>query len=252
VRPGILEVTLGTAAVPLCFSARSVRDPKRRVTCCAHAVPGRWEVEGLQNAAGGSLKWLGDALFRKGGTFPDGFWRGVAEIPPGANGVLFYPYLAGSAAPHWDPEATGMFLGLAHAHDPCTLARAVMEGVTMETREILDVFSSLKIPLREVRLTGGYTAVNVWNQIQADVYGKRVSTLEEPQATLLGAGMLAAVGVGAYGSLPEAAEHMVRVRRQYCPARERVASYEKLYRKYRRVYRKMYQARLFHAVQTPV
>ena len=102
----------------------------------------------------------------------------------------------------------------------------------METNQVLDVFTSLEIPVEEIRLTGGYTTIDTWNQIQADIYGKPVSTLENPEASIMGAALLAAVGTGAFSSLPEAVKSMVRLKKRYQPARENAAAYEKLYQTY--------------------
>ena len=105
----------------------------------------------------------------------------------------------------------------------------------MQTREVLDVFASLGVPVREIRLTGGCTAIDVWNQLQADMYGKPVSTLENPQASLLGAAILAARGIGAFASVPAAARQMVRLRRTYTPDCERAADYAGVYRRFQAV-----------------
>ena len=244
VAPGVVEITLGTAAVPLVYSERVARDPRRRVTCCAHAVPGRWEVEGLQNAAGASLEWLRE-VFDGPGRFGKEEFAAVARVRPGAGGILYYPYLTGSAAPHWDPQATGMLLGLRRDHDRAALVRAVMEGVSLETREILDVFASLKIPIREVRLTGGCTRIEVWNQMQADIFDKPVCTLETEEASLLGAAILAASGAGAFRSIAAAVKQMVRVKTVYRPRAANVAAYAGVYRRYREVHRDFQQRGTF-------
>ncbi|MEI6787792.1 MAG: FGGY family carbohydrate kinase [bacterium] len=251
VAPGMIEITLGTAAVPLCYTATAVRDPKRRVMCCAHAVPGKWNLEGLQNSAGVCLRWA--AMLMNGGErFSNDFLAKVADVGPGAAGILFYPYLAGDSAPHWNPGAKGMFMGLTLTHNRYELARAVMEGVSMQTREVLDVFTTLGVPIRQIRLTGGCTAIEGWNQMQADIFGKPVSTLENPQASLLGAAILAAHGVGIFPSVASAAKQMVRIRRTYEPARDRVGEYDSIYRKFRAIRGRCEAAHLFAASERPL
>lgn len=244
VRPGVTEVTLGTAAAPLSCVQRPVLDPEMRLTCCVHAVPGLWEVEGLQNCAGASLDWLQE-IFDGQARFSHELLDEVSALEPGADGVLFYPYLGGSSAPHWNPDATGMFLGLTLAHGRPHLVRATMEGVSLETREILDVFMMLDVPVSEVRLSGGGTHLEVWNQIQADIYGHPVSTLRNPHATMLGAGILAAAGVGAFDSVPRASDAMVQVGRTYRPDRDRSNAYRRLYQSYRSIYRDFDNAQIF-------
>ncbi len=250
VAPGMIEISLGTAAVPLCYAATAVRDPERRVMCCAHAVPGKWNLEGLQNSAGACLEWAA-RLMNGGDRFQASFLARVAQVEPGSSGILFYPYLAGDSAPHWTPDAKGIFLGLTLAHHRHELARAVMEGVSMQTREVLDVFTTLGVPVRHIRLTGGCTAIEGWNQMQADLYGKPVSTLENPQASLLGAAILAAHGLGIFPSVAAAARQMVKIRRTYEPDRQRMETYEGIYRRFQAVRGRIAAARLFSTRTEP-
>jgi xylulokinase len=234
-RPGVLEITLGTAAAPLCCTGSPVLDPQRRVTCCVHAAPGCWELEGLQNAAGACLAWLGRLLGCENGRLPDALFEAAGRLEPGARGVGFIPYLAGSAAPRWMPDATGAFHGLTLSHGPADLLRATMEGVSMETREVLDAIASLGAAIEEVRLTGGCTNIRAWNRIQADLFARPVHTLAEPEATLLGAAILAGCGAGVFGSVDAAAQQMVRVRQRYEPDADRAGQYNQRYESWCRV-----------------
>jgi xylulokinase len=115
----------------------------------------------------------------------------------------------------------------------------------METREILEVFRALGIQVTRIRLTGGCTAIETWNQIQADIYGHPVSTLRNPHATMLGAGILAAKGVGAFDSVPRASDAMVQVGRTYRPDRDSSHAYRRLYQRYRSIYRDFDNAQIF-------
>jgi xylulokinase len=244
----VVEITLGTAGVPLCFSGRVVSDPRMRIMCCAHAAPGRWSLEGLQKSAGASLAWVAQ-ITGAGDPLEPGFSRAAAGVEPGAGGVLFYPYLDGPSAPHWYAGATGMLVGLASSHRAPELLRAVMEGVALETRETLAVFAALGAPARDVRLTGGYTRVRVWNQIYADVLGRPVSTLAVPQATLLGAAMLAACGAGMHRSAPAAARAMVRLRETLAPDPESAGRYDAVFRRHREVGRMVHEAGVFGRIR---
>jgi xylulokinase len=246
VAPGILEVTLGTAAAPLCYSARPARDRRRRVMCCAHAVADKWELEGLQNSAGSCLQWAAK-LMNGGEKFSRSFAAAVKRVPPGAGSLLFYPYLAGDSAPHWDPNGKGVFVGLGFGHGRAEVIRAVMEGVSLQTREILDVFAGMGVPVRDIRLTGGCTAVEPWNQMQADIYGRPVSILENPQASLLGAAILAAVGLGEFRTVAAAAKSMVTIRKTYQPDACRAEAYDGIYGRYTAVRRGLDAGRVFAA-----
>ncbi|MBF0494775.1 MAG: xylulose kinase [Candidatus Omnitrophica bacterium] len=246
VRPGAAEFTLGTAGVLLAYSDKIVRDPEMRVSCCAHAVPGKWEVEGLQNAAGGSLGWVNKII--SDSKFSHQFFDKVSNVVPGAGNVLFYPFLAGASAPSWNTEARAMFLGLAHFHGKAHLVRAVLEGVSMETKEIMDVFEELGIPLKNIKVTGGCSRIAVWNRMQADIYGKPVYALHNSNASLLGAAILAAVGAGAFSSVKSAADRMVGVREMYEPEPENVEKYKYIYGKYRKIYSVFKKTGLFKTI----
>jgi xylulokinase len=244
--PGMLEITLGTAAVPLCCCDRPVWDTARRITCCAHVVPGQWVLEGLQPSAGACLTWLWNLVGGDYETFVREVLHPVGTVAPGSDGLLFFPYLSGSGAPHWDASARGAFIGLTLSHQRPHIARAILEGITFETREIVDVFTALGVPIHEVRLTGGYTSLDAWNQIQADLLNRPVYTLCEPEATLLGAAMLAACGAGAFPSLHEAARQMVHSDRTYAPDPEGVQVYQDLGEQYRQAAESGWAAGLFH------
>jgi len=145
---------------------------------------------------------------------------------------VFLPYLAGSSAPHWNPDATGAFLGLTHRAGRAVLGRAVLEGVALELRQILDAFTALGLPSRELRLTGGYTCHDTLHRLLADATGRTVTLLEQPEATLIGAAILAATGAGAFPSVQAAAAGMVRLTERFAPAPEARAAYDALARDY--------------------
>jgi xylulokinase len=163
--------------------------------------------------------------------------------------VRFFPHLAGAGAPHWDAAARGAFTGLSLHHGTAHLVRAVMEGVSCESREILDVFAEHGLPVEEVRLTGGLSHVTSWNQLQADLFARPVRTLEEPDATLLGAAILAAVGCGAFPDVAAATDAMVHCRETFEPRPAESAAHETQYRAYRRRRNTLDDAGAFHPTE---
>jgi xylulokinase len=123
----------------------------------------------------------------------------AAKSPPGANGLLFLPYLLGERSPRWNPRARGAFIGLTIRHTQADMVRAVLEGVTMNLRVILDAFVAQGTRIDAMRLIGGGARGRFWNQMMADVYGlpvHRLAILEE--ATSMGAALAGGVGVGLY------------------------------------------------------
>jgi xylulokinase len=156
-------------------------------------------------AAGASYQWMRDQLCpvevdlaRAGGGSPYEQMNAAAEAsPPGANGLIFLPYLMGERSPRWNPKARGAFIGLTIRHTRADMIRAVLEGVTMNLRVILDTFRSQGVRILDMRLIGGGARGRFWNQMMADIYGLpvyRMTILEE--ATSMGAAMAGGVGVG--------------------------------------------------------
>jgi xylulokinase len=253
---GLCEVTLGTAGVSLCFMDQPRKDPAMKMPCSAHAYPGKWECEGLQNAAGASYRWFRDNLAamdvatgNQNGIDPyELLNRRIAETPIGSKGLVYIPYLAGASAPNWDPYAKGSFFGITLAHDYGCMARSVMEGISMETREILESFEKLGLELKEVRITGGGTKSPLWNQMQADIYGKPVSKLGVGEATVLGAAILGGVGAGVFSSIEEGVAEMVRIDEQYEPNPQNHAVYNEIYAIYRNLYSAVSKAGVYKEI----
>jgi len=253
---GLCEVTLGTAGVSLCFMNKPRKDPAMKMPCSAHAYPGKWECEGLQNAAGASYRWFRDtlsALEVAAGRHSDIdpyelLNRQVEKTPVGSRGLIYIPYLAGASAPNWDAYAKGSFFGLTLAHDFGCMARSVMEGISMETREILESFEKLGLELKEVRITGGGTKSPIWNQMQADIYGKPVSKLGIGEATVLGAAILGGVGAGVFTSIEEGIDKMVRIEVQYEPNQKNHEVYNEIYDLYRDLYHAVADAGIYKQI----
>lgn len=231
IKPGVVELTLGTVATPLCCTTKPVFDARGRLSCGVHAVPGCWELEGLQTSAGSSLEWAAK-LFNGGRRFPETTFSRVEQVPPGSDGILFLPYLAGPSAPRWREGSAGALVGLRLGHGKAELLRAVLEGISLQTREILDALAGLIGPVREVRLTGGASSIGAWSRMQADVLGVPVATLENPEATLVGAAILGACGAGVFGSLAEAVGRMVRIKERHRPAAGLRDTYRQLYQRH--------------------
>ncbi len=217
---GDCEVTLGTAGVTICSLDEPKLDPERTIPCLVHAVDGKWTCEGLQNAAGASLKWLRNILqeANPNGEVDYDHMTNLAEKScPGANGLMFLPYLAGAAAPLWDGNARGVLNGISLSHTLGDVTRAVMEGVSFETASILDNFARRGIVVKEIRASGGGAKSTLWGQLQADMYGVPVRRLAVDDATILGAAVLAAYGAGVFASVAEGAATMVHTTSDYLP-----------------------------------
>jgi xylulokinase len=163
----------------------------------------------------------------------------AAQAPPGAEGLVFLPYLSGERTPHLDPLARGAFVGLTTRHTIAHLARAVMEGVIFSLRDGLEIMRSLGLPLNEVRAIGGGARSSLWRQIQADIYGTEVTTLIAEEGPAYGAALLAGVGSGVFADVGSAVERCVVVGEATRPDPAAHDHYEEVYPVYRDLYQNL-------------
>jgi xylulokinase len=253
VREGLLAVTIGTSGVVFAHLDAPRIDPQGRVHAFCHAVPGRWHVMGVMLSAGGSLRWLRDAL---------GVWSTrdtldpyeqmtaeAAAVPPGAEGLLFLPYLTGERTPHADPFARGAFVGLTLRHTRAHLVRAVQEGVAFGLRDALEIIRGMGVAVAEVRASGGGARSPLWRQILADVLGVEVVTVTTTEGAAYGAALLAGVGAGLFTSVEAACQTAVARTGRTVPDGGRVGQYDALYRTYGTLYPALRaSARALHTV----
>src|SRR5262245_20546268 len=181
VRAGVVSATIGTSGVVFAATDRPALDARGRLHTFCHAVPGRWHVMGVTQAAGLSLRWFRDRFGAGTANSSDPYERLSEEAsasPPGCEGLLWLPYLMGERTPHLDPHATGALLGLTASHTRSHVVRAIMEGVAFSLRDTFSIFEEMAVPVRNVRLGGGGARSALWRQIQADVYGHEVEVVE--------------------------------------------------------------------------
>src|SRR5581483_3892223 len=232
VRAGAVSATIGTSGVVFAATDTPAMDVKGRVHTFCHAVPGRWHVMGVTQAAGLSLRWIRDLLQNSGSLSYDQLTREAAAVPAGADGVLWAPYLMGERTPHLDPNARGTLTGLAASHTRAHVVRAVLEGVAFSLKDTLSLFAEMKVPVRNVRLGGGGARSDLWRQIQADVYGYDVEILAAEEGAAYGAALLAGVGAGWWSSVDEACDAVVKVQKRVKPDPKAATAMKRQYESY--------------------
>ena len=256
VHKGFLSVSLGTGGLAAAYLDSPFRDPNRKAMVDNHAVYGKWQLEGLQSGAAGVFRWFRDevAALEKETAAKEGknvyarLNEMIASTPAGAKGLVLLPYLASATTPRWNPHARGTLLGLTFAHDRASLARCFMEGITLEVRDMVNSMAAAGIPIEQVRILGGATKSELWNQMQADVYNRPVETLKMTDAALMGAALCAAVGVGEFQGIAEGAERMVQVDRKYLPDAKNVKLYDEIYGVYCLAYEALEEKGVFQAL----
>ena len=237
VSPGEIKCTTGTGSFILGFLSAPNFDPQKRVLCSCHALPGTWVQEASIFTSGATLKWFRDQvgqaeniLAKEKGQDPYELMTAQAEESPiGANGLVLIPHLVGAGAPHWNPLAKGVLFGLALGHQRKDLYRAVLEGVAFEIRKNIEVFKEIGLEPKELKLTGGGSRSDLWNQIIADVLGITCIRNMIEEATSLGAAILAASGAGLFPDISKAAENLCKVDKKWSPNEANNQFYEKLY-----------------------
>lgn len=198
---------IGSSSWIALASHEAVFDSECKTVTFGHIVPGMLTPNGTMQAAGASYQWMRDQLCpvevdlaRSSVYSPYEQMNAVAaSSPPGANGLIFLPYLMGERSPRWNPKARGAFIGLTIRHTRADMIRAVLEGVTMNLRLILTALQSNGLQVDAMRLIGGGARGRFWNQMMADIYGLptyRMTILEE--ATSMGAAMAGGIGVGLF------------------------------------------------------
>ncbi|HEY6470052.1 MAG TPA: xylulokinase [Candidatus Dormibacteraeota bacterium] len=232
--PGPLSVVIGTSGVVLAATDRFLGDARGRVHAFCHAVPDRWQVMGVMLAAAGSLAWFHDTLFPD--TAYDEMLALADPIPPGSDGLVFLPYLAGERTPYVDPEARGAFCGLTLAHGAGALTRAVLEGVAFGLRDCLDTVRDVGAAGARGRVSGGGAESRLWLQIVASVLELPLEIMATNQGSAFGAALLGGVAGGVYRDVDQAADACVRVTEMVEPVEAWIEPYRETRARFRAYY----------------
>jgi xylulokinase len=208
VRPGPVSVVLGTSGVVFGALPAYAVDPQARLHVFCHAVPATWHAMGVMLSAAGSAAWLRRVLHAD----LDALEAEAARWEPGAEGLLFAPYLAGERTPHPDPNARGAFTGLSLRHDRGALWRAALEGVAYGLRDSLELLRELGATPEVGRVSGGGARSELWLRIVASVLELPLERMESDEGSAFGAALLAGVRAGVFADADEAVARCVRAR----------------------------------------
>jgi xylulokinase len=180
------------------------------------------------------LQWFRNVLMP--GTDYNDLTAEATLSPAGAQGLFWLPYLMGERTPHLDAAARGAWIGLTAKHQRSDLIRAILEGVCYSQRDCLEIIQGLGAPVTKVRLSGGGARSPFWHQLFADIFNRRVVSLETQEGSAFGAALLALVGTGEYKSAREACAAVIKEVEVKDPDAGAAGFYERGYGLYRSLY----------------
>lgn len=243
VRQGSAYCVLGSSSWISLASAQPLLDAQMRTFNWVHLDERLYTPCGTMQAAGYSYRWFRDALCTQvgaeagaqGKSTYERINQDVAASPPGAGGLMYLPYLLGERSPRWNLDARGAFVGLSVTSTKGDMARAVLEGVGMNLKIILDVLSQAQA-MEKVSLIGGGAKGAVWRQILADIWQKPLLLPAHPEeATSMGAAVCGGVGIGVYPDFT-VMDHMQAADQSVTPQAELAPLYDALCEAFNQAY----------------
>ncbi|WP_318506577.1 gluconokinase [Bacillus sp. T3] len=249
--PGVVAVTIGTSGAIRTIAEKPVTDPKGRIFCYA-LTDKHWVIGGPVNNGGMTFRWVRDEFAASEvetaarlGIDPYEVLTKIADrVAPGADGLIFHPYLAGERAPLWNSDARGSFFGLGLHHKKEHMIRAVLEGVILNLYTVQLALQELIGTPKKIQATGGFARSPLWRQMMADIVGQEVVVPESFESSCLGAAVLGLYALGKIDSF-DIMENLVGSTHRHVPIKENVDIYEDLipiYIRISRVLENEYQA----------
>jgi xylulokinase len=231
--PGDAIDTGGTSGGFAVYTDRPIQIPG--VFSAAAPIPGRWFLGGAMNATGKALDWLSDDILG-GAVSTEQLLAEAFAVQPGADGLVFLPYLAGERSPIWDPQARGAFVGLTLRHGRADLARAVLEAADLAIRHVAAPILEAGVAVTELRVSGGLVNSAARYRLKADVTGFDVAVPEVAETAVVGSAIAAGMGIGTFPDFASGARALVRIAQRIAPDPAHRATYDALYERYVALY----------------
>jgi len=195
-------------------------------------LAGQFVIGGAMAATGRAVDWFRIAIGETRISTAE-LIEEAATVPPGADGLVFLPYLAGERSPIWDPDARGAFVGLTLAHGRAHMTRAILEAAALAIRHVAEPILAAGVRVSAMRVAGTPARSDAWNQLKADITGFPVEVPRILETAIVGSAILAAHGVGAFGDIPAAIAAMTAIERRLEPNPAVADTYDRTYRAYR-------------------
>lgn len=235
IRKGEIAITIGTSGAIRTIIDNPQTDEKGRIFCYA-LTENHWVIGGPVNNGGMVLRWIRDEFAsseietaKRLGIDPYEVLTKIAErVRPGADGLLFHPYLAGERAPLWNPDVRGSFFGLTMSHKKEHMIRAALEGVIYNLYTVyLALVECMDGPVTRIQATGGFARSEIWRQMMSDIFESEVVIPESYESSCLGACILGLYATGKIDSF-EAVSEMVGDTYKHTPQEAAVKEYRQL------------------------
>lgn len=233
----------GTAAVLFVDSQEPLMD--HRVMNIAHVIKGHWLAVAPMSHMGRSLEWFKDEFGiekrkiaeKNDKDIYDLLCKEAASSPPGANGMIFLPYLLGDRAPIWDTDARGVFFGFSSTHKRSDFIKAILESAGFGIRWNIEIIEKkLQSSIKQIIAVGGHSRSSLWTQIKSDITSKNYAVPEGKEAATLGAAILAGKGLGIYGDIAGIGQEFSLTKKVFVPNENLAKTYQAYFDLYKRVY----------------
>ena len=243
IHEGVFSENIG-AALAICVPvSKPTFDPNRNMPLHYFAIPDMYMMHTF-TTGGMALRWFRDSFSREEISVAELMQKSsyeimdneVKTIPPGSEGLLMLPHLAGSLAPDVNSKAKGVFFGFTLKHKRPHFIRSIMEAVGYIIQRNIEALSMMGIEVKEIRSLGGGSRSDVWNQIKADITGKPLVVMDCKEAACLGAAILAGKAVGIFSSIEEACEKMIKVDKTFKSNEENRLIYTRGYQNYKKLF----------------
>ncbi len=246
IREGIATETTGSAFAMIVTTDKPVIDKDSRLPCQLHAVKGKYCLMPYSMTGGMVLKWFKDNFFSAGNTskLSDNEIYNIltseaSKIPAGSEGLIMLPHITGAFFPENNPKARGVFFGISIDHKRGHFTRAILESIAFMLRRDLEIFSNNNIKIKSIISMGGGAKSGLWNQIKADITGLELLIPENTETALLGAAIIAGMGIGVYEDFGSATSKVASIGKKYSPDSENKSIYDIAYKKYVELYDKV-------------
>ena len=228
--PGNIVVNSGTGSYVMGHVDQPIIDEEMRIVCNSSSIPGQWLLEASVLSTGNTYRWFRDSMYSEDGKEIgfEGINREIESSCTGANDLMFMPYLTGRGTPNWDPGARGAFCNVGLNHKRGDFVRAILEGITSELDTGVNILRQYIPTVDKVSTAGGLTKLEVFNQMQADMYNRSVVRYHSEEATARGGWIIASKTLKWFTSYQEAFNESIKGSEYkiYSPIKENVEYYE--------------------------